>query len=227
MIKPKPEHFTVLTVTKRKGWEGVALNSFHKQTIKPAKWIIVSEKDITLPHIKAPEKIRLSNLNASNNAGLRLVETPFVIFWQDFIELDPDCFEKLLLLADKRTFVTTCTPNDDGTDDGRYTGLDGHRFCLPAEWEENVAIAPMKAIKELGGYDEEYDNGWAWNNVNVAERAAILGYRFIIDETNRPKLLFHVKEPDLHPDIPLNGIHHQKVMQEIRAGKRPIKNTYL
>src|SRR3954464_144397 len=124
--------FSVLTVTKREGWEEVAQKSIESQTVQPDKWIVVTEEDIIIGRIpaiviSAPPKVRASNLNASLNLGLRYVDTDYVIFYQDFIELQPTCFEQLLELVTERTFVTTCTPNYDGSDDGRYTGLDKPR----------------------------------------------------------------------------------------------------
>ena len=211
--------FSVLTVSKRVGWKADANHQVQKQTAQPFEWIVIQEG------VNAPKQTRLSNLNASLNAGLREVTTDYVIFYQDFIELPKDCFEKLLALVDERTFVTTCTPNYDGTDDSRYTGIDEPRRCRPEEWETNVAIAPMKALKELGGYEEELDSGWSWDNVNVAQRAAMLGYKFIIDESNRPKLYPH--EMSSHETLPLNFKRHNDIMRDIKNGKRPIKNTYL
>jgi len=237
--------FSVLTVTKRTGWEELAYKSVVEQTKRPPNWIIITEKkgfdyrnqqigifrykyatgNPTLRLFDAPPKIRASNLNASLNEGLRHVYTDYVIFYQDFIELQPDCFEKLLDLVDERTFVTTCTPNYDGSDDGRYTGVDKPRRCRPEEWEANVAIAPMKIIRELGGFDEEYDNGWSWDNVNIAQRAAMLGARFIIDESNRPTLLDHEQTSKL--EVPLNMQRHNKTIADIRSGKKPLKLDYL
>jgi len=227
--------FTILTVSKRTGWEEIAERSIHRQTIKPAEWIVVAEN--TTPHtsryfegwkktiIEAPPKTKASNLNASLNAGLRLIDTDYVIFYQDYIELKEDCFEKLLSLADEKTFVTTCTPNYDGSDDGRYTGADLPRPCRPEEWEANVALAPMALIRELGGFDETYDDGWSWDNVNLAQRAAMLGARFILDESNRPKLYPH--EMSSHKTLPLNGERHSAIMKDIRGGVKPIKLDYL
>lgn len=236
--------FTVLTVSKRTGWEGIAMDCMAKQTVQAKEWVVVREyqteympisflsnayrpkgmKTIISP-VKAPEQIRASNLNASLNEGLRAIKTDYVIFYQDFIELPEDCFEKLLDLADEKTLVTTCTPNYDGSNDSRYLGTDQPRKCRPAEWEANVAIAPMKVIKELGGFDEDYDNGWSWDNVNVAERAAMLGCKFIIDESNRPKLLPHEQTSKLAME--LNAERHNKTMQDIREGRRPLKLPYV
>jgi hypothetical protein len=213
--------FSVLTVSKRAGWP---LGPVQIQTALRGngygEWIKIIEG------INAPEKTRASNLNKSLNAGLNKIRTDYVIFYQDFIELEPDCFERLLELADENTFVTTCTKNPDGKhEDPRYLGADCPRPCTPDEWEANVAIAPMKAIRELGGFDEEYDDGWSWDNVNLAERAAILGYRFVLDESNRPQLLPH---PPAHDgELEPNGERHSMIMKEIRDGKRPIKCDYV
>lgn len=231
--------FSVVTISKRRGWEALAYQSIRKQTVQPEKWVIVQEDGpvmvsflselynggLPVSQVTAPEAIRPSNLNAATNEGLRQVDSDYVIFYQDFIELPEDCFEKLLALADDKTFVTTCTPNYDGSDDGRYLGVDGPRPCRPAEWEINVAIAPMKALRELGGFEEELDLGWSWDNVNVAERAALLGYKFAIDESNRPKLLPHEMTSRLQ--LELNGDRHARIMEEIRKGIRPIKSKYL
>jgi hypothetical protein len=213
--------FSVLMVTKRRGWRTCLERNIIGQTIACNNVIIVEEG------VNAPKKTRKSNLNASLNAGLKQVKTEFVIFYQDFIDLNPNCFAKLLELADEETFVTTCTKNPAGKiEDPRYLGVDGPRPCMPEEWEANVGIAPMKAVIELGGFDEEYDDGWSWDNVNLAERAAMLGYKFILDESNRPQLLPH---PPAHKDGELepNGEFHVKRMQEIRDGKRSIRCNYL
>lgn len=226
--------FSVLTVTRRTGWEMMACDSIFEQTEEPSEWVVVAEdrglikfdemvKVVCSKLLKAPEKKRVSNLNASLNEGLRHITTDYVIFYQDFIELQGDCFEKLLALATPNTFVTTCTPNYDGSDDGRYTGCNSPRPCEPKEWEANVAIAPMAIIRELGGFDEEYDEGWSWDNVNLAERAAMLGCNFILDESNRPKLYPHDKQRGLVP----NGDFHAQTMEKIRNGEKPLRLNYL
>jgi len=210
--------FSVLTVSKRTGWEKIA-NEQMKAQPEPEKWVIIQEG------VNAPEQIRASNLNASLNEGLKQIDSDYVIFFQDFIELPVGCFKRLLNLVDENTFVTTCTPNYDGTDDIRYTGIDRPRPCTPQEWEANVSIAPMKIIKELGGFDEEYDNGWSWDNVNLAERASMLGCRFILDESNRPKLLPHEQTSKL--EMEPNALFHQQNMMKIRMGVKPLKCQYL
>ena len=228
--------FSVLTVSKRHGWELMAFNSIDRQTEQPAKWVIVHEdiakfldntKYTTLLDtasqvrlVQAPKQVRLSNLNASLNEGLRRIDTDYVIFYQDLIELQEDCFDKLLNLVDEKTFVTTCTPNYDGSNDGRYTGIDCPRVCRPEEWEANVAIAPMHLIRSCGGFDDRLDNGWSWDNVLLAKKAAMLGAKFVIDEGNRPKLYPH--EMSSHETLPKNGALCERILKDVRSGKEPL-----
>ena len=212
--------FSILTVSKRTGWEDRATEQLAAQTIPClGNWVVVQEG------LNAPKKIRASNLNRSLNYGLRQIDSDYVIFYQDFIDLPEDCFEKLLDLVDARTFVTTSTIDADGSNDARYTGANDVHRIRPEFWEANVAIAPMKIIRELGGFEEELDNGWAWDNVHLAQRAAMLGCRFLIDETNRPQLLEHEQTSKLKME--LNDKRCADSIAAIRMGKAPLRLNYL
>lgn len=211
--------FSVLTVSKRDGWQEMAKANIDKQTRKPNKWVVIQEG------INAPTKTKPSNLNASLNAGLRQIMSDYVIFYQDFIELPVDCFDKLLRLVSDNTFVTTCTINPDGRIDGRHQGFGLARKCEPGEWETNVAIAPMSVLRELGGFNEELDWGWSWDNVDVALRAEMLGCKFMIDESNNPVLLEH--ETTDSKKLELNGDRCAKNIDAIRSGERPLRYNYL
>lgn len=220
----------ILTVSKRRGWEDGAVKSVAAQTVQPEQWVIVTELWLEMPEgvanvLQAPEKTRASNLNASLNEGLRNITADFVVFYQDFIDLQPDCIEKLLALADEKTFVTTCTPNYDGSDDGRYTGINKPRECKPEEWEANVSIAPMAMLRELGGFDERLDNGWSWDNVNIAQRAAMLGAKFVLDESNRPKLLPH--ELTSRESLGLNYERNETIIHRMIEGFEDPRLNYL
>lgn len=226
---------TILTVTKRTGWFDAAAKSLREQTLQDFKWVIVYEPNVrpqddslSIKWVPAPKKTKHSNLNASNNEGLRHVDTEYVVFYQDFIDLEPTALIQLLVDAQETEgFITTATINPDGKHDARYTGVNSIREVQPQEWEANVAIAPMQALYDLGGFDEDYDNGWSWDNVNVAERAELLGYRFYIDERIKPQLKFHPKEPDLDRTLELNYMRHEMNMRKIRIGQAPLKLPYL
>lgn len=69
---------------------------------------------------------------------------------------------------------------------------DSWRECSPVEWEMNWCAIPRKVIYGLGGMDERYDfEGFAWDNVNIAERAVMLGYKCYIDQTNECMAMNH------------------------------------
>lgn len=103
-------------------------------------------------------------------------------------------------------------------------------MCNPPDWEANWGCIPRKIIYELGGMDEQYDyEGFAWDNVNIAQRADMLGYRQYIDQTNE---CYGFQHDDWWPN-PLKvekkspQEYHFKVMQEMASGKRPVKLDYL
>ncbi len=226
--------FVVVTISKRTGWEERAWEQVAKQTAQPKGWVCIHEDpDQTINYggwslYKAPPKTRLSNLNKSLNAGIKralALKPQYIIFYQDYIDLPKDCFSKLLGEANERTLVTTCTPNYDGSDDSRYLGVDLPRPCRPEEWETNVAIVSASLLKDLGGFEEELDNGWSWDNVHFAQRAAMLGAKFVVDESNRPTLLNHEQTSKLA--LPLNSQRCADDIQKIRAGQKPVKLNYL
>jgi len=227
---------TVLTVTKRNGWFAQNAESLANQSYQDFRWVIVYEPNVDtvdvdgldVKWVQAPPKVRHSNLNASLNEGLKYVDTEYVVFYQDFISLDRDDLMELFISSQSTNgFVTTATINPDGNHDARYTGTCGLREIEAKEWEANVAIAPMQALYDLGGFDEEYDEGWSWDNVNVAERAELLGYKFYINEDVKPILGYHPKEPDVDKTLELNYMKHEMTMRLIATGKKPLKLDYL
>jgi hypothetical protein len=100
----------------------------------------------------------------------------------------------------------------------------------PSNWEANYAAIPRKIIYELGGMDEQYDfHGFAWDNVNIAQRAEFLGYKTYIDQTNECRGLSHDEwAPDkakVERKSPAE-YHHQQ-MEAMAKGEIPIRLKYL
>lgn len=102
--------------------------------------------------------------------------------------------------------------------------------CLPVEWEMNFAMIPRAVIYDLGGMDEQYDfEGFAWDNTNIAERAAMLGYKIYIDQTNECMGFNHdkwwpnpLKKKRISP-----AKYHFKQMNRMRRGETPIRYNFL
>jgi len=212
----------VLTVTKRTGWEKMALDSLARQTVAYNKYIVISSVPLKIDYIIEPKPLRKYNLNRAYNEGFRHLESEYVLLYDDFIELEPTTIEYLLETSRPNRIVTTAT-HENGEQDGRYLGLDTPHRCRADEWEINVAMAPTKLFFELGGCDEEYDDRWAWGNVNLAQRAEMIGYETWIDERVKPKLIPHKRDTSRENNYDFN----EKRINEIKLGKRPISCDYL
>lgn len=62
---------------------------------------------------------------------------------------------------------------------------------LAQHWEANWAAVPVKALKEGLRWDEDYDEGIAYENMDFAQRAVERGYGVLMDRTNRSISLPH------------------------------------
>lgn len=51
------------------------------------------------------------------------------------------------------------------------------------QWEADAASCPSKFIREVGGWDEDYDSGWSYDNVDIACRMNEIGLKFRVDPT--------------------------------------------
>lgn len=221
-MKSKSVSVDIITATKRTGWEDLAQRSLRNQTVKYNQWIVVSEIPLPIMTIEAPKKIRKYNLNRSYNHAIKFSTADYILFYDDWIELEPHTLQYLLETATPKRLVTTATHENDKFD-ARYLGLDVPHPCLPDEWEMNVGLAPRQALLDVGGFDEEFDDRWAWGNVDFAERAAMLGYEVWIDERVQPRLIPHGRNTEREN----NGEFSAQRLRDIRAGKRPLKCNYL
>jgi hypothetical protein len=55
--------------------------------------------------------------------------------------------------------------------------------CNPSDWENNLSSLPRHLIYEIGGWDEEMDRYYAWDNVAVGLRLSQVGAKFFLDQT--------------------------------------------
>lgn len=101
----------------------------------------------------------------------------------------------------------------------------------PVNWEANYAAIPRRALEDLGGMDEEYDFvGFAYDNVNIAQRAEMLGYKTYLDQTNECRAIEHdswAADPSKKPRSTNIAEFHIQRMRDIIQGKKPLKLDYL
>lgn len=112
------------------------------------------------------------------NKMLRRAQGERIVMLQDCIKLESDALEKINELSnDFYTF-----PVGKVMEFGQSPEWDWREHKSweldPARWEADFACAPRQAFFDIGGYDEDFNNGWSWDNVEVAYRAQKAGYRF-------------------------------------------------
>jgi len=230
---------SVITPTMRDGGLELCAQGLKAQTFKDFEWIIVSEMaplhrqfgfDAII--LDAPRKKRFSNLNASLNEGLKRAKGELIVMLQDFIKPNPDGLQKFWdFYQDNQMSLITgpvgkTTDFRDTTWEWRASG-ELRRLDSYAEWEADWAAAPRDMFLELGGYDELYDNGWSWDNVNLAFRASRLGYDFWNDPTNKALAYDHDAKMEHPYRKNPNKEFHTKKVERILAGLDPIKVNYL
>lgn len=147
-----------------------------------------------------------SDLNASYNQLIRASRGELIVFIQDYIEPNPAGLEKFwhAYIHDSRQFLTAPVKFENKDWDWRKYRQE-YESCTFAEWEINWAAAPKSALIEIGGFDEELDKFWGFDNVNVGLRATMAGYEI----TNLP-------------DNPAFGIDHEELIEH---PYRKLRNT--
>ena len=77
-------------------------------------------------------------------------------------------------------------------EDPRMKG-NGLHVCNPVEWEANFSALPISLMYDLGGWDEDFDAGWGYDNVNLAERIVAHNGLCWLDESNESFSISHEK----------------------------------
>lgn len=97
----------------------------------------------------------------------------------------------------------------------------GLHLCNPLEWEANWAVFPRKAAFDVGGFDEDFDAGWGYDNVNFAERCFEAGYFSWLDENNESFSVSHealFNDHDFKECAPNNEKLWSRKLKEINKG---------
>ena len=149
-----------------------------EQTLQDFEWLV----EIGLP-------IRGPDLNRAYNRLLARAHGELIVSYQDYIKIAPRGLQSLWEAYQKHPKAFITCPMIKVKKDGSGVGdwrLHRQPFELikAAEWETDWGSAPAEALRSVGGWDEDYDQGWSWDNVIVAEKAARLGYEFRVDPSN-------------------------------------------
>ena len=208
---------SIITPSIRPEGLKVVQECLSKQTIQDFEW---------LTEIGIPPK---NDLSAALNRMLKRAKGKWVVMLQDYIKISDDGLEQFLKVADEKKLI--CGSGGKTTDwenvkwDWRAT--QGFREVDYLQWEGDWAIAPLQAFKDVGGYDEEYDKYWSFDNVELAFRLSKMGYTFWILPTNKSihfdhdKFTKHPFRERWNPDF------HNNNIRNIEMGNKKIKLSYL
>lgn len=185
MLLPK---ITVCTPSIRP--EGLALTqaSLQSQTFQDFEWLV----EIGLPPAH--------DLNAAYNRMLRRAKGELVVSLQDFIRLEKDGLQKFWDAYQEfpDTFFTAPVGKTLDWTEIKWDWRDSDAVMEWNRWEIDWGAAPLKALKAIGGFDEALDEYWSSDNVSVAHRANLNGYKFMNLRENKAVAFDHdevIKHP--------------------------------
>lgn len=164
---------SVLTPSIRPEYLDITYKCLKAQTFKDFEWLV--EIDLPSDKFLLPKAL---------NKMLARAKGEIIVMLQDCIDI-PQGFLQHVVDTYNGDFVTYAigkVKNKDFMGPVEFDWRNGEsRKIDPWEWEADLASAPKKAFFDIGGYDEEFCNGWSWDNVEVGHRANAAGYRFRCD----------------------------------------------
>lgn len=177
---------SVITPSIRPEFLNITQECLEKQTFQNFEWIV----DIGLRN-------RGYTLPSSWNSLLRRCTYDRIFILQDCIDIPEDSLEKIVTLdIDHKMYTFPVgqvmefgqTPEWDWRIEEKYIGK------LTANlWETDLALAHKSGFYQVGGYDEEFNQGWSWENVEIAWRLESTGYSFFLSHMVKGISLKHDK----------------------------------
>ena len=240
---------SVISASKRPERLEITKKCLDRQTSKSFEWIIVAPQKefITLNRLYGHEdNIKVLGdppkreedvyaLNKAINAGIKASKGSLLVLLQDSIWIAPDALQKFWYHFTNNPYACVSGVGDqyDELDENgkpvhkiwldprKRTDLGSFYECLPQDWEINYASLPKHLIYEIGGWDEEMDIHYAWDNVAVSYRLAEVGAKFYLDQTNESFSYVHDRSNNWETEN--WGNHNFREW----LSKRPVKLDYL
>lgn len=229
---------SVITATIRPKSLDRMREQLKKQTFQDFEW---------LTEIGFPE--RGCDLNAANNRMIKHSKGELIVVLEDYLDIPSDGLQKFWDLYQK--YPKTCFTAPKGVvtkEIWEMIGVMEDTFSIheiledrtsviawdwrehgelreidPPHWEQDWGSAPRQAFFDVGGYNEQFDQGWSWNNPEIAIRMQKAGYNFMVDPSNKAIGLDHnsvIKHPFNRPDN-LNADRYNIQRQALEDGMDP------
>lgn len=196
----------VITPSIRPKYLSLTQQTLEEQTYQNFQWHV----EIGLPNKNGHD------LNKAYNRLLRRCTGDVVVFLQDAISIPSDALQRLSEISE---FVTCPVGKvKEWSDDPKYDWRENTEKADWRKWEIDFGAAPLEALKQTGGFDEEMDGIWSGDNLLVGYRAHKLGYTFRC----LPDIKAVAVDHDAHEEHPFRRFYYpeeyQKRMNEYDKG---------
>lgn len=156
--------FSIITPTIRPQYLDITKQCLEEQTFGDFEWIIepgLNRWGYTLPK--------------DWNKLIRKAKGEIIVMLQDCIKVEPDFLEKIDNLYKESpnslfTFPVGKVNDFNETPKWDWRHFFERREINPFEWELDLGSAPKQALYDVGGFDEDFCNGWSWENCEIAYR---------------------------------------------------------
>ena len=173
------------------------------------------------------------NLNKAWNQGLKVAKGELFVSIVDGLWFPPDTLERLWqhYEADPMKCIGLIGHQYDRIEDNKPEHMvwqdprirtDTHFYQIPPyDLELCIASLPLKGVREVGGFDEEFDKFPAWSEKELCCRMEKLGYTFWIDQSCEYRAIYHPRlNSDWDKKYPESTAYFQKCYKEIQEDKR-------
>lgn len=166
------------------------------------------------------------DLNAAFNRMLKRAKGELIVFMEDWTKCTTDGLQRFWDAYQSEPEIFWTAPLGK-TLDWKQITWDGRAYAdasdIPHQnWEIDWGAAPKDALFKTGGFDEELDQYWSCDNLSVAFRAKLLGYKFK-NLFNNPAVAFDHDANTPHPfRSKFNPEFNTNRMREVEMGNLTI-----
>lgn len=198
---------SVITPSVRKEMLEIVKKSLNRQTYKDFEWIVVSPfyYSEAICYIEPKKrKVDYYNLNKAWNKGFQNTKGELIVSIQDGIWFPPDTLQKLWdhYQANPKLIVGAVGNQYDQIENGKPEHVVYQDSRMRSDFgsfyevestdiEWTLCSFPRKAIFEVGGMDEKYDQGAAMSEKEANLRMQQAGYLCYLDQSIEYRAIHH------------------------------------
>jgi glycosyltransferase involved in cell wall biosynthesis len=239
-----------------KNFEWIIIDDHKEDRAKLAKKYAV-KYDLDIRYQRGDKVMGLYNrrcgLVRANNMGWEIADGELLVWLQDFILIPDNGIEQLVdvhrynpdaLIAPADIYYDVKAPDmgnkeDWWPNDPQMLGKESWRNARvqnagiresenPYDYEANYGAIPRKILEDLNGWWEFQDDGFGFDNTDIAFRALQRGYRIIVDDTNIAKCINlwqsigNTPQNVVNRELIHNDPRYRWLVKQTMSGKLPL-----